>query len=111
MKEIQDKLLKDPNYRPSVVVEESTKMVDAAGAALFDLRSQALVHVLEFYRLIEQMKALRGVFESAAFLTILPASRAGYIQDLWDAARDASSAGGTALQELVRMYPKVTFPS
>ena len=99
----------NPAFRPLFVIQESTKFYDLSALTLPDIHSAALLALSGFYSLIAEEIAIAKAFEGAAFPTISDEGRAGLVDDLWDACRNAQRQGETALAQLERVYPRRWF--
>jgi hypothetical protein len=99
----------NPNFRPLFVIQESTKFYDLSALTLPDIHSAALLALSGFYSLIAEEIAIARAFEGMAFPTISDDGRAGLIDDLWDACRNAQAQGHKALEQLERTYPRRWF--
>lgn len=106
---IQQKVRENPNFRPMMIVEETTQFYDAITSSLPDVEATSLTRLSEFYTTIRRLEEIRRAFESNSFVTISGEGRAGAIEDLWQACRQAEKAGWKALYELELAYPRRWF--
>lgn len=96
-------------FRPAIVITESSRFFSANAGLIPELRVAALVPLMEFYRLIEELDDRRGAFESKAYETISPSGRAGLVDDLWLTGTKAKLTGEHTLAVLRREYPSRWF--
>ncbi len=96
-------------FRPAIVITESSRFFSANAGLIPELRVAALVPLMEFYRLIEELDDRRGAFESKAYETISPDGRAGLVDDLWMTGTKAKLTGEHTLAVLQAEYPSTWF--
>jgi hypothetical protein len=106
---IQSSIRENENFRPLMIVDETTQFYDAIVASLPDIEPECLIRLSEFYSTIRKLQAIRGAFESAAFPTISANGRASTVDELWGACRQAEKAGSQAKYELELAYPRRWF--
>lgn len=99
----------EPLFRPLIVVTESSRFFSASASLIPEIRTDALLPLMEFYRLIEELEERRAAFETKAFETISPSGRQGTVDDLWYSATRAADVGSHALTKLKEEYPSRWF--
>jgi hypothetical protein len=92
-----------------MIVDETTQFYDSIISSLPDVEAHCIVRLTEFYSVIRKLHDIRDAIEGAAFPTISDDGRAGTIDDLWSACRQAEKAGWRALYELELAYPRRWF--
>lgn len=106
---IQAKVRESQDFRPMIIVDETTQFYASIIPSLPDIEPICIERLTEFYSVIRKLHDIRDAIEGAAFPTISPDGRAGTIDDLWSACRQAEKAGWKALYELELAYPRRWF--
>jgi len=107
--ELRQKVRTDANFRPVMIVTETTQFYDSIAASLPDVRVECLHALSDFYDKLRIINKIAETFESKAFSTISPDGREGTVNDLWFACREAEKGGWKALYELELAYPRKWF--
>jgi hypothetical protein len=108
---LQDKVRGEPNFRPLMIVDETSQFYDSIISSLPDIHPECIKRLTEFYSVVRKLHDIRDAFEGSAYPTISPDGRAGTIDELWQACRRAEIAGWRALYELELAYPRHWFTS
>lgn len=107
--DLREKVRTEPTFRPLLIIDETTQFYDSIAASLPEVDSDCLIALSQFYEKIRKQHAIADAFESAAFATISPEGKAGTVDDLWRACRQAEKEGWKALYELELNYPRAWF--
>ena len=99
----------EPVFRPLIVITESSRFFLASAGSIPELKTEALVPLMEFYRLIEELSDRRDAFETQAYALISSGGRAGTVDDLWLTGTKAKLVGLHAQKKFLELYPRKWF--
>ncbi|KAA2236958.1 hypothetical protein [Salinarimonas soli] len=106
---VRERARTDKTFRPLVISPVTTDFYDVVMESTPEIKASCQVALAEFYEQVRITIRVAEAFQSPAFLTLSDDGRAGTVDDLWIAMREAEKLGWQAMYELELAYPREWF--